>query len=440
MSQRIPIYIPTFISDQTYNPSRVLPHIYFYNGLIDCQTYYIESGSLTTAGTSYAQNAFPYFDNYNVVTGSYPTSDSLSLLFFNENASYGQTPIDTLYSTYWSQYVDLLYNPRTRLLNASAIIPLADYFKMELNDIVEWRGNYYHLRAINDYNLSNGECSIQLLGPVIGDVISNILPIYDCNFDFSVTTTTCDPCTDYRIQIIGGSGLRGRVDYTDCITNETASFTISSQVQRRFVGKNPVYVALGGGGTKVGPTAQGTAWMVPENVSMCTPMSYSTASLHPFTGSQSGGTAGFFNYSYIDASGSYVYVDADYYGGTPRVMQQGCYQAGAFPIWSSLSYSGDCGAPTTTLLPITITLTEKFKKAGPTYEVYYSDECNDYIYSETIQLVNIGDAVNLTVPNTSSCIKLVSLGDCSNAVVHVIPGALGGDFNIDFSFADFNVF
>ena len=173
MSQRIPIYIPTFISDQTYNPSRVLPHIYFYNGLIDCQTYYIESGSLTTAGTSYAQTAFPYFDNYNVVTGSYPTSDSLSLLFFNEQAAYGEKPTDTLYSTYWSQYVDLLYNPRTRLFNASAIILLADYFQIELNDIVNFRGNYWHLRAINDYSLKTGECNLQLLGPIIRDSINS---------------------------------------------------------------------------------------------------------------------------------------------------------------------------------------------------------------------------------------------------------------------------
>jgi len=86
MSQRIPINIPTFISDQTYNPTRVLPHIYFYNGLLDCQKYYIESGSLTNSGLSIEQTAFPYFDNYNVVTGSFPTSDSLSLLFYNENA------------------------------------------------------------------------------------------------------------------------------------------------------------------------------------------------------------------------------------------------------------------------------------------------------------------------------------------------------------------
>ena len=430
------IYIPTFISSVNYDPTRVLPHVYFYNGMKDTNTYFVEylnSGSVASSGLS----AFPYFDNYQ---GNNPTTSSRTLLFNNETAPYGEMPSQSLYSEYWEKYVTLLYSPTTRIFDCEAIIPLADYFKMELNDIVEWRGNYYHLRAINDYNLSNGECNLQLLGPVLSDVISNILPVNDCNFNFSITTPTCDTCIDYRIQIIGGSGTRGRVDYTDCITNETASFTIASQVQRRFVGKNPVYVPLGGGGNVNGPTAQGTAWMVPQDANMCSPMSYSTSSLNAFTGSQGGGTAAFFNYSYIDASGSYVYVDADYYGGTARVMQQGCYPVAAFPIWSTLSYSGSCNTPTTTLIPITITLTEKIKKAGPDFEIYYSDDCNNYTYLQTIQLANIGDAVNVTVPNTSSCIKLVSLGDCGNSVVHVIPGALGGDFNIDFSFLDFNVF
>ena len=185
MSQIIPIYIPTYISDQNYNPSRVLPRLLFYNGMIDSQKWYLESGSVSVGGTSIEQNAFPYFDNYNVVTGSFPTTDSKSLLFFNESAVYGEVPTDSLYTDYWETYVELLYNPRTRLLNASAIIPLADYFKMELNDIVQFRGNYYHLRAINDYNLKNGECSIQLLGPILSDALPFVAP----------TTTTAAPAT-----------------------------------------------------------------------------------------------------------------------------------------------------------------------------------------------------------------------------------------------------
>jgi hypothetical protein len=158
--------------------------------MIDSQTWWIESGSTSIGGVTYQQNAFPYFDNYNVVSGSFPTTDSDSLLFFNEQAVYGETPTESLYSKYWENYVDLLYNPRTRLINASAIIPLADYFKMELNDVVSWRGNYYHLRAINDFNLKNGECQIQLLGPILPDALPFANPVVPTTTTTTSTSTT----------------------------------------------------------------------------------------------------------------------------------------------------------------------------------------------------------------------------------------------------------
>jgi hypothetical protein len=171
MSQIIPIYVPLYVASETYQPARVLPRLLFFNGLVECETYYIKDGS----NAPQAQAAFPYFDNYNVVTGSFPTENSRTLLFQNENPSYGASPTGSLYSEYWETYINLLYNPVTRLLNASAIIPLKDYFDMELNDIVNFRGNYYHLRAINEYSLKTGECSIQLLGPIIPDALSDTL-------------------------------------------------------------------------------------------------------------------------------------------------------------------------------------------------------------------------------------------------------------------------
>ena len=171
MSQIIPIYIPLYVASETYQPARVLPRLLFFNGLVECETYYIKDDN--NAGR--AQNKFPYFDNYSVVTGSFPTENSRTLLFQNENTSYGAAPTGSLYSEYWENYINLLYNPVTRLLNASAIIPLKDYFDMELNDIVNFRGNYYHLRAINEYSLKTGECTIQLLGPIIPDALSDTL-------------------------------------------------------------------------------------------------------------------------------------------------------------------------------------------------------------------------------------------------------------------------
>jgi len=168
MAQIIPIYIPTYISDVNYSPARVQPRLLYYNGQVDCETFYVKDG-----GSSIPVSQFPYFDNYSVTSGSsFPTTGSKSLLFFNEQSVYGSTPTGSLFSEYWSNYVNLLYNPRTRLINASAIIPLADYFKMELNDVVDFRGNYYHLRAINDYSLTNGTCKIQLLGPILPDALN----------------------------------------------------------------------------------------------------------------------------------------------------------------------------------------------------------------------------------------------------------------------------
>lgn len=202
MSVKNKIFLPTLISSVTYQPVRTLPHIYFYNGLKDCEEYYIQhypSGSTSTV-TSSVQEQFPYMDYYDGLT---PGTGSNSLLFFNETPPYGVAPTASLYTEYWDKYVSLLYNPRTRLIKASAIIPLSDYFEMELNDIVQFRGNYYHLRAINDYNLKDGTCKIELLGPIIKDAAPTTE--IDCSFYFSssieglvpttTSTTTASPTT-----------------------------------------------------------------------------------------------------------------------------------------------------------------------------------------------------------------------------------------------------
>jgi hypothetical protein len=174
---QFPVYIPYYIAGTPAEPARVLPRLFFYNEQLPATKYYIQGYvSDTGSAPSYEYYDYPYFDNYSIVSGStLPTTSSLSLLFNNETPSLGTTPTDNLISTYWETYLQLLYSPRTRLVNAAAVIPLADYFDMELNDLVQFRSNYYHLRAINDYNLTTGQCSIQLLGPVIADAVSSIV-------------------------------------------------------------------------------------------------------------------------------------------------------------------------------------------------------------------------------------------------------------------------
>ena len=163
------VYIPTFIANEDFEPARVQPRLFFYNGTISVPDYEVQ-GWITGSGESILFSTLtqmPYVDHYNVVSGSTPTSGSDSLLFRNETAAYGTPPTKTLFSEYWDEYIELLYSPTTRLIKASATIPIAQYFKLELNNVIEFRGNYYFLRAINDYSLTTGECEVELLGPIL---------------------------------------------------------------------------------------------------------------------------------------------------------------------------------------------------------------------------------------------------------------------------------
>jgi hypothetical protein len=169
------MYIPTFIANAEFQPAQVKPRVFFYNGKLETSQYNITGLQSKFSGVGDEIAYFPYFDHYNTgsATDDIPTSDSDSLLFFNEAPSLGNIPINSLYSEYWSKYVQLLYNPKTRLIECSAVIPFAEYVNLELNDIIFFRGNHYHLRAINKYNLKTGECQLQLLGPIIDDALDN---------------------------------------------------------------------------------------------------------------------------------------------------------------------------------------------------------------------------------------------------------------------------
>lgn len=168
------MYIPTFIANAEFQPAQVRPRVFFYNSTIQTSAYNFRGVTQPYSEIVNRIDYYPYFDHYSTGSAStLPSTDADSLLFFNETAGLGTTPTNSIYSTYWSKYVSLLYDPKTRLIECSAVIPFADYVNMNLNDIVFFRGNHYHLRAINKYNLKTGECELQLLGPIIDDSLDN---------------------------------------------------------------------------------------------------------------------------------------------------------------------------------------------------------------------------------------------------------------------------
>lgn len=172
------IYIPTLIADQEFKPAVVSPRQFFYNGKKDIDRDWYFGGLDPDNPGAYKYEPypnFPYVDHYSGSASSpNPDSNSESLLFFNEETAYGSIPTQNLYTEYWDTYISLLYNPKTRYIECSAVIPFGMYVNIKLNDIVQFKGRHYHLRAINEYDLKTGECQLQLLGPIIEDSLDNL--------------------------------------------------------------------------------------------------------------------------------------------------------------------------------------------------------------------------------------------------------------------------
>jgi len=87
-----------------------------------------------------------------------------------------------------------------------------------------------------------------------------------------------------------------------------------------------------------------------------------------------------------------------------------------------------------------IILTEQGINSGPTYAAYSSPDGTNWTFITNVTLPSLGSSVVITFPNNAVIMKLTSLGICDNSVIKTIPNTLGGDFSINFSFNDFNVY
>lgn len=87
-----------------------------------------------------------------------------------------------------------------------------------------------------------------------------------------------------------------------------------------------------------------------------------------------------------------------------------------------------------------IVLTEQGVNSGPQYGVYISPDGNTWTFVSNVTLPSVGSSAVITVQNNTTLVRLTSIGVCNNSIIQVLPGSLGGDFNIDFSYFDFNVY
>lgn len=161
------------IIDESSNRVSIEPHI-FYNinvnlfdkrlGFLDaggarseCTTLNIPSHSIDLQDPQYKMSFGVEYDEFTYVS--------------NEN---------NLYTNYWKDYIDSIYNIKRRNYKMSAILPLSTLLKLRLNDIIQIKGNYYRIDNYN-VNLITRETTLNLItafDKIIGGFNSNVTRLY----------------------------------------------------------------------------------------------------------------------------------------------------------------------------------------------------------------------------------------------------------------------
>jgi len=135
--------------------------ILFYNNIVNLN------------GNSIAfENGNSIFNNLNTAQNTLGLNTvSSSLLFNNEFSTWNGAFINnTLYSDYWQNYIQSIFNIKKRSFKFNANLPTYLLTQIKLNDVIKIKDNYF---TINDYN-------INLLD---GDATFNLINNFDTNFN-----------------------------------------------------------------------------------------------------------------------------------------------------------------------------------------------------------------------------------------------------------------
>ena len=242
---------PTQNQSGKVQPLQPKPRILFYNGLksnpIDWYLQDIPAGL-----TGSAQSQYPLVSPYNVwppQDPGQPDDPQIELSFgskralWSENSSY-ITPVNNdLYTVYWEEYTNWIYNPYNRILRATFRLDPYDVQTLNFNDKIWVKDSWYLVREIKDYPVGEvAKVDVELIkvpdlvipqigapatGPFGGECVSFSI----CNNNSLLT----DPVV---------------YEYVSC-DNTTLQVSIPPQACRSLCALSPLVTALPSGVTAI---------------------------------------------------------------------------------------------------------------------------------------------------------------------------------------------
>lgn len=131
------------------------PRVYHYNGLqpnpIDWYLFDQQIG-----GTGQDQEAYPLVSPYS----SWPPDlfDTINLNFQSKDQLWNSTtlvanPVQDLFTNFWEEYIDWIYDPFNRKVNLTLRLDPADVLELKFNDAIWIKDTWYYVQKITDYSV-----------------------------------------------------------------------------------------------------------------------------------------------------------------------------------------------------------------------------------------------------------------------------------------------
>jgi len=165
--------------DLKLEPYSGKPYMFYKNGLINLGTnIYVDGIAFENVFLTATEDN----TDFNQITNSLNFGAEVSTYFLNIVNS-------SLYSNFWQNYIGDLYNPKTRVLNLKAKLPISILYKLSLNDKLIINKRKYKISNLK-INLINGDADLEIFTDysIPADTIANEIPLTVDRTDITVDT------------------------------------------------------------------------------------------------------------------------------------------------------------------------------------------------------------------------------------------------------------
>jgi hypothetical protein len=203
-----------------------LPRLYHYNGLQSNPIPWYLFNGVSGSGTVIAQNSYPIISQYSSWPPNQFTTVNLNFLSKQQPWSANSTLISTtsqdLYTKYWSEYVDWLYDPFNRKVSLTVRLDPVDVLELGFNDRIWIKDTWYFVQKISDYVIGQTVLAKVELVKVPPVAIPGPIPLAATGGTAGTSCRTLALCNNNLI----GQG-DSTYTYVDC-SNNLQSMTLQS--------------------------------------------------------------------------------------------------------------------------------------------------------------------------------------------------------------------